>query len=120
MEDYQNPNDYAVTHSEEEGIKIRKTIWKIFWILLAITSVEVILGIYHQDWNISFKFVKSIFIILTLAKAYLIVSEYMHLKHENSLLKKLIVIPYVFLAIYLLILILTEGGYSERMMHWMF
>jgi cytochrome c oxidase subunit IV len=120
MKDYHNPNDYAVTHSEEEGIKIRKDIWKVFWILLAITTLEVMLGIFHQAWGIDFSVVKITFIVMTLIKAYFIVAEYMHLKHENSYLKKLIIIPYVFLAIYLLILILIEGGYSEKMMHWMF
>ena len=114
-----NPNDYAVTHSEQEGVNIRKTIWKVFWILLGITTVEVTLGIFYQDWGIDFGMVKVTFIVMTLAKAYFIVSEYMHLKHENTTLKKLVVIPYIFLAIYFLILILIEGGYSESMRHFL-
>jgi len=120
MNDMHNPNDYATTHSEEAGVQIRKTIWKVFWILLGVTSIEVALGIFYQDWGIDFSVVKTTFIVLTLVKAYFIVAEYMHLKHENSYLKKLVVIPYAFLAIYLLLLLLTEGGYSERMINFMF
>lgn len=115
-----NPLDYIVTHSEEDGRKIRKTLWKVFWILLAVTSVEVVLGLYYQAWGISFTMVKVTFIVLTLIKAFFIVAEFMHLKHENPYLKKLIIVPYVFLALYLMILVLIEGGYSERMMNFMF
>lgn len=115
-----NPNLYAVTHDEAEGKKIRKTIWKVFWILVGVTTIEVALGIFYKDWGIDFSVVKTTFIILTLVKAYFIVAEYMHLKHENPYLKKLIIIPYMVLAVYLILLVLNEGGYSQRMTHWMF
>lgn len=115
-----NPLDYIVTHSEEDGIKIRKTLWRVFWILLAVTSIEVILGLFYQNWGISFSMVKVTFIVLTLIKAFFIVSEFMHLKHEHPFFKKLVIVPYIFLAIYLMILVLIEGGYSERMMNFMF
>jgi len=119
-DDLYNPNHYAVTHDEIEGKKIRKTIWKVFWILVAVTTVEVVLGLFYKDWGIDFSVVKTTFIVLTLIKAYYIVAEYMHLKHENAYLKKLIVLPYIILAGYFIVLLLNEGGYSEKMMHWMF
>ncbi|MCL4856951.1 MAG: cytochrome C oxidase subunit IV family protein [Flavobacteriales bacterium] len=73
--------EYAVHHSEEDGKKIRKRVWIIFWVLLAITSVEVLLGIYWKDLGLSWGFIKMTFIVLTILKAFYIVSEYMHLKH---------------------------------------
>ena len=115
-----NPLDYITTHSEDEGKLVRKTIWKVFWILLAVTTVEVLLGLFYQNWGIPFSLVKVTFIVLTVIKAFFIVAYYMHLKHENPYLKKLIIIPYVFLAVYLMILLLIEGGYSERMMNFLF
>ncbi len=35
-----------IHHSEEEGKKIRKKIWMVFWILLIVTTLEVVMGIY--------------------------------------------------------------------------
>ena len=112
--------EYAVHHSEETGKKIRKRIWFIFWVLLAITSVEVFLGIYWKDMGLAWSIVKMVFIILTILKAFYIVSEYMHLKHEKTFLKNIIIIPYVLLALYLAYHVLTEAVYSESMSKFMF
>lgn len=111
------PYEYAVHHTEEEGKKTRKRIWLIFWVLLAITSVEVLLGIFWQDMGLPWHLIKMTFIVLTIFKAFYIVSEYMHLKHENSALKNTIIVPFVLLALYLLYHIFTEGLYSETMHH---
>ncbi len=111
---------YAVHHSEEDGKKIRKRIWQIFWVLLAITSVEVLLGLFYKEVGLPWHFVKMTFIILTIVKAFYIVSEYMHLKHEVTFLKNIIILTFVFLAMYLAYHILTEGVYSEMMHKWMY
>lgn len=119
MEDSENiPYKYAVRHSEEEGKKIRKRIWLMFWVLLAITTVEVALGIFWKEWEISWGAVKLTFIVMTVLKAFFIVSEYMHLKHEKTGLKNTIIIPYAFLALYLIYFLFTEGVYSDMMEHW--
>ena len=34
----------AVQHTDEEGKVIRKKLWKVFWILLIVTIVEVAMG----------------------------------------------------------------------------
>jgi cytochrome c oxidase subunit IV len=112
------PYKYAVRHSEEEGKKIRKRIWLMFWVLLAITSIEVLLGIFWKGWNISWGAVKLTFIVMTVLKAFFIVSEYMHLKHERAILKNTLIIPYAIFALYLLYFLVTEGVYSEMMAHW--
>lgn len=107
------PYEYAVRHTEEEGKKTRKKIWLIFWVLLAITTVEVLLGIFWKEIGVKWALVKMTFIVLTILKAFYIVSEYMHLKHEKTALKNAIIVPFVLLALYLLYHIFTEGLYSE-------
>ena len=51
-----------------------------------------------------------IFIILTLFKAFYIVSEFMHLKHETKSLIWSILVPTALLA-WLVIALVTEGSY---------
>lgn len=109
------PYKYAAHHSEEEGKKTRRMIWNMFWVLLAITSVEVTLGLVWKSVGLSWGLVKMTFIVLTVAKAYFIVAYYMHLKHERKGLKNTIIIPFVLFALYLLYHIFTEGTYSEYM-----
>ncbi|MCB0409019.1 MAG: cytochrome C oxidase subunit IV family protein [Flavobacteriales bacterium] len=110
--DDNKPYEYAVHHSEEEGKKARKRIWLIFWVLLAITTVEVMLGIFWKEIGISWFLVKMTFIVLTIFKAFYIVAEYMHLKHEKTGLKNTIIVPFVLLALYLIYHVITEGQYS--------
>ena len=110
--DDNKPYEYAVHHSEEEGKKARKRIWLIFWVLLAITTVEVMLGIFWKEIGISWFLVKMTFIVLTIFKAFYIVAEYMQLKHEKTGLKNTIIVPFVLLALYLIYHVITEGQYS--------
>lgn len=111
---------YAAHHSEEAGKKMRKRIWFIFWVLLAITSVEVFLGISWKVMGLPWSVIKMTFIILTIAKAFYIVSEYMHLKHEVTFFKNLIIVPYVLLALYLAYFVVTEAVYSDMMAKWLY
>ena len=110
---------YYHQKTEVEGKQTRKLIWQIFWILLAVTAVEITLGLFYKEWKLSWFFVKNTFLILTVAKAYLIVSYYMHLKYEKSFLIKIIIIPYVIIGGYLIALLLNEGNYSDVMHHWL-
>ncbi len=118
MEHSNEPYKYAAHHSEEEGKKTRRMIWNMFWVLLAITGVEVGLGILWKDMGIAWHMVKMTFIILTIAKAYFIVAYYMHLKHERGSLQNAIIIPYVFLALYLIYMVFTEGNYTTFIDHY--
>jgi cytochrome c oxidase subunit IV len=112
--------EYAAHHSEEVGKKMRKRIWLIFWVLLGITSVEVFLGISWKEMGLPWSVIKMTFIILTIAKAFYIVSEYMHLKHEVTFLKNIIIVPYVLLALYLAYFVVTEAVYSDMMAKWLY
>jgi cytochrome c oxidase subunit IV len=74
-----------------------KRIWKVFWILLIITMVELGLGItiYLLDLpeGLKLSLIKGLLIILSLAKAYYIVSYFMHLGDEIRNMIMTIVVP---------------------------
>ena len=91
-------------------------IWKVFWILSAITIVEVVLGIYKPDVLHLTSFLGTsplnwIFIILTIAKAYGITWSFMHMEGEKKWFRRSVVWTGVFLICYLVTLLLIEGGY---------
>jgi len=91
-------------------------IWKVFWILLVVTAVEVALGIIQPGFLIDTKLLGTkllnhIFIVLTLVKAGYIVMSFMHLGHEKKSLQWTILLPVFILIPYLLALVLTEGQY---------
>lgn len=107
--DFDRTAEYAHKHSEEEGKKVRKMIWVIFWVLLAVTAAEVTLGLVWQDMGIAWGFVKWTFIVLTLVKAYYIVASYMHLGGERKNFKMVVLIPFIVFAIYAIYILLTEA-----------
>ncbi|MVM33322.1 hypothetical protein GO755_25000 [Spirosoma sp. HMF4905] len=80
-------------------------IWRTFIILSVITAIEFTLAYLMKAGTLR----TSIFVLMTLVKAFYIVGEFMHLKHEVKSLIWAIVIPVVFI-IWLLVALLTEGG----------
>lgn len=90
-------------------------IWGVLILLTIITSVEVALGIVKPDALmhsfLSMKILNWIFIILTLAKAYYITWDFMHMRDETKTLRRLVVWTAIFLICYLLFILLQEGGY---------
>jgi cytochrome c oxidase subunit IV len=92
---------------ENDGGKAhRQLIWKTFWILLGITVLEFVVAftLPHE-----FKVLRiSIFVIMTIVKAFYIVSEFMHLRYEVKMLIWSILIPLIF-VIWLIIALLVEG-----------
>ncbi len=96
-------------------------IWKVFWILSAITIVEVVLGIYkpaslHLTSILGTSPLNWIFIILTIAKAYGITWAFMHMEGEKTWFRRSVVWTTVFLVCYLVTLLLIEGGYLYDVM----
>ncbi|HBP45569.1 MAG: cytochrome C oxidase subunit IV [Crocinitomicaceae bacterium] len=105
-------DSYALNshHSEEEGAKIRKNIWKVTGILTLLTTVEVIMGIYFKRAEtFTWTMIKWSFIILTVVKAAYIVLVFMHLGEERSNLKKVIIAPYILFIGYLIFIAISEG-----------
>ncbi len=97
-------------HGEHEGMD-KKRIWKIFWILAGITTVEFIiaLGIAPHLQGTAHAFINPAYIILTLCKAYFIVAFFMHLKFEKAGLIMAIIVPILFIIG--LILVLTNESH---------
>lgn len=90
-------------------------IWRTFWILAAITTVEFILAFFMPSGLLR----TSIFIILTLVKAFYIVAEFMHLGHEAKALIWSVVVPIMFI-IWLIVALLVEGGHIFNDIHYIF
>ncbi len=91
-------------------------IWKVFGILSAVTIIEVILGILkpaslHMTNFIGMNLLNWIFYGLTIFKAYYIVWAFMHIEGEKASLRNSVVYPVVFLVLYILFILLTEGHY---------
>ena len=113
-------DDYPVyevmaNHGEEEGKKSRKILWRVFWIMLGITLVELYIGFKAPEWGWSgTTFIKVLFISLTIVKAAAIVLWFMHLKHEVTFFKWAILSMYFGLMCYTIFIVLTEGTYSGR------
>ena len=88
-----------------------KAIWKTFWILLIITVVELLIAIlyYEKFLPLPKHFINGLFVIGTLAKAFFIVAEFMHLGHEIRNLILTIAIP-ALLFVWFIIAFLWDGN----------
>jgi cytochrome c oxidase subunit IV len=89
-------------HSEEQGVLLRKKIWKVTAFIKQGTSI----------WPL----VKWSFIGLTLVKAAYIVLSFMHLGDERKVLRYFILVPYFLFVIYLIFILLTEGMYVDNVL----
>src|SRR5450432_1351416 len=87
-----------------------KSVWRTFWILLVITVTELIIAIIYYETHFFPKHIlNGVFIIMTLAKAFFIVAEFMHLGHEIRNLIMTIAIP-ACLFVWFLIAFLWDGS----------
>jgi cytochrome c oxidase subunit IV len=89
--------EHAHAHDEQHTFD-RKAIWRTFRILLYITLFELVLAIGYYSMTFSNPelikhLLNGIFIVLTLAKAFFIIAEFMHLRHEIRNLILTISIP---------------------------
>jgi caa(3)-type oxidase subunit IV len=99
-----------------EHVSNTSRIWKVFGILSAVTIIEVILGIVkpeslHMTNVLGLNLLNWIFYALTIFKAYYIVWAFMHIEGEKTSLRNAVVYPVVFLVLYILFILLTEGDY---------
>ena len=94
-----------------------KRIWKVFWILLIITIVELSLGIslYALDLpeGLRMHLIKGVIIVLSLAKAYYIVSVFMHLGDEIRNMIMTIVVPLTLFIWFILAFIYDGNSYKN-------
>ena len=81
-----------------------KEIWRTFWILLVATAIEFVIA--FQIHNHTARLV--LFLGLTVIKAFYIVGNFMHLRHETKTLMWSIVLPTVF-VMWAIAVFLIEG-----------
>lgn len=87
--------EHGHAHGDEKHSFDTKAIWRTFWILLVITCIELVIGMFvaprfsHEN-KIWFNI---LYIIFTSAKAFYIIAEFMHLKHEIKNLIMSIAVP---------------------------
>jgi cytochrome c oxidase subunit IV len=83
--------------------KIKK-LWMVALLLLVVTVIEFIIAFTMGPGAAK----TSIFVILTIVKAFYIVGEFMHLSHEAKVLIWSILIPMIF-VIWMLVAFVYEG-----------
>ena len=107
---YENPEvTFQPDHSGGTG-----RIWRVFWVLSVLTIIELGLGYFlylkHHDLGYATVLATKCTIgILTLAKAYYIVSVFMHLGDEIRNFIMTIVVPLV-LFVWFIIAFLADGN----------
>ena len=103
-------------HHHVPGDENVKRIWKTFWLLLIITIIELAMGfsIYYIHKNPDYSHglvlgIKGAIVILSLAKAFYIVSIFMHLGDEIRNMIMTIVVP-LMLFIWFIAAFLWDGN----------
>ncbi len=84
--------------------KVRRIV-RVAIILGIVTTFEFIVAFTMHSGTLR----TSLFILMTIVKAFYIVSEFMHLKYEKKMLIWTIMIPTIF-VIWLIIALIYEGG----------
>ena len=98
MSEHASSPEITFAHAPAEGTG---RIWKVFWLLSVITVIELVLGFgLAKHWygepetsHAMILFVKGVICILSLAKAFYIVSVFMHLGDEIRNFIMTIVVP---------------------------
>ncbi len=98
--------------SKESKDQIKK-IWKVFWVLLAITVAEVVVGMFFSH-SIPKGLVNFFFLALTILKAGYIVAIFMHLGDEFKGFIVTVLVP-LFLFVWFIIAFLADGFFWLRM-----
>jgi cytochrome c oxidase subunit 4 len=105
----------AIQHGHNDNAQVKR-IWKTFWLLSIITIVELGIGLaiysIHKGANPNHTLVlmfKGVVCILTLAKAFYIVSIFMHLGDEIKNLIMTIIVP-LLLFVWFIIAFLWDGN----------
>ncbi len=103
----------VLVHADDEA-KVKR-IWNAFWVLLILTILELACGltIYKLDLGdpaySTILSIKIVIIIFTLAKAFYIISIFMHLGDENRMMILSIGIP-MCLFIWFIVAFLADGN----------
>ena len=109
MEHSHDTSEVTIHHEAGDSTK---RIWKTFWLLLIITVIELGLGLLMYATDLPGwidLFIKGIVVILSLAKAFYIVSIFMHLGDEIRNLIMTIIVP-LLLFVWFIAAFLWDGN----------
>lgn len=112
MENTQAIGVQPVEQVREHRIKdpIVRSLLRVFWILLIVTIVEITLAFIHYFTHFPPRLILNImFICLTVVKAFYIIGEFMHLRHEIRNLVWIFLIPLT-LLLWAIIAFLWDGS----------
>ncbi len=105
--------------AEAQGGKdpVVKSLMRVFWILLFITLGEIGLAFLHYFTGFPNRgLLNAVFIGLTVVKAFYIVGEFMHLRHEVKTLVWTILLPLLFIF-WGIVAFLWDGNSWKNMRH---
>jgi cytochrome c oxidase subunit 4 len=106
--------DTTTSHDNAHASFDAKPIWRTFWILLGITLVELCLATIHLKTGFPPKYVlNGVYLILTCAKAFYIIAEFMHLRHEIKNLIMTIAVPALLFVWFLIAFVSDGNSYRE-------
>jgi len=113
---HQNTSPEITFHHAPPSDNVKR-IWKTFWILLIITVIELGLGLtmyaLQLPDDLRRMLIKGTIIILSLAKAYYIVSVFMHLGDEIRNMIMTIVVPLLLFIWFITAFILDGNSYKQ-------
>ena len=114
--EHQNVSPEVTFHHAPPSDNVKR-IWKTFWVLLVITIIELGLGLTMYALNLPDDLrrmlIKGTIIILSLAKAYFIVSVFMHLGDEIRNMIMTIVVPLMLFIWFITAFILDGNSYKH-------
>ena len=105
----EHPAEGDVPHVEHPS---EKQYWKIFFLLFAITAVEV--ALYYFELPGSVHINNSALYALAIVKFVVVASYFMHLKFDNRILRRLFVGGIVLAILVYLVFLLTMGVFIEE------
>lgn len=106
--------DTTTSHDNAHAQFDTKPIWRTFWILLGITLVELMLATIHLKTGFPPKYVlNGIYLILTCAKAFYIIAEFMHLRHEIKNMIMTIAVPALLFVWFVIAFVSDGNSYRE-------
>jgi cytochrome c oxidase subunit IV len=116
--DHGHAHDTHAAHGGDNHGFDTKAIWRTFWILLIITCIELVIGMFvaPQFPHSTKIWFNILYIIFTAAKAFYIIAEFMHLKHEIKNMIMTIAVP-ALLFIWFIGAFLWDGDSYKNLRH---
>jgi cytochrome c oxidase subunit 4 len=103
-------DEHALEHADGHDHPTEAQYWKIFFILFAITAVEVLLY-YVSIPGVNLN--NAALLVLAAAKFVAVVGYFMHLKFDNRILRRLFVTGLVLAAAVYIAYLLTMGVFLQ-------